>query len=193
MFGKKKKRSFIDKLTGSVHIPDYDDEYYDDVDDEDDDGRNEVSSRPLHQERHRTDNEHTIQYPTIKPLYSEDEIAEEEDHDPAVGELSVDVFETPDEIVVKAMVAGVKPADLDIDISRDSVTIFGTREFEKEVEDDSYFHQELYWGSFKRVIGLPEEIDVDQSEATEKNGLLILKLPKLDKGRKAKLRVKSEK
>lgn len=189
MFGKNKKKSFIDRLTGSVHIPDYDDEYYDDVKEE---NRSGVVRRPYDEDDEDTKEErNTIQYPSIKPLYREDRY--EDDTEESVGELSVDVFETPNEIVVKAMVAGVKPSDLDIDISRDSVTIYGTRESEREVEDENYFHQELYWGSFKRVITLPEEVDVDQSEATERNGLLIINLPKLDKSRKAKLKVRSDK
>ena len=49
----------------------------------------------------------------------------------------------------------------------------------------------MYWGSFSRTIALPAEIDVDEAEAIEKHGLLILKLPKLDKRKKSKLKVKT--
>jgi HSP20 family molecular chaperone IbpA len=106
------------------------------------------------------------------------------------GELAVDVYSLADMIVIKSMIAGVKPDDLDISITRDIVTIKGKREEEKTAHDDDYFTRELYWGSFSRTITLPEEIDVDESEAIEKHGLLILKLPKLDKKRQSKLKVK---
>jgi HSP20 family protein len=88
------------------------------------------------------------------------------------------------------MIAGVRPEDLDISITRDMVTIKGKREEERSAHDDDYFMRELYWGSFSRTITLPVEIDVDESEAIEKHGLLILKLPKLDKKRQSKLKVK---
>lgn len=112
---------------------------------------------------------------------------EEEDKE---GELTVDVYQTSDMIVIKAMIAGVRPEDLDISITRDMITIKGKREEEKTAHDDDYFMRELYWGSFSRTITLPEEIDVDEAEAIEKHGLLILKLPKLDKKRQSKLKVK---
>lgn len=106
------------------------------------------------------------------------------------GELTIDVYQTPDMIVVKSMIAGVHPEDLDISITRDSITIRGHREEEKVAREEDYFARELYWGSFSRTIQLPEEIDVDEAEAVEKHGLLILKLPKLDKKRQSKLKVK---
>ena len=106
------------------------------------------------------------------------------------AQLTVDVYQTPSEICIKTMVAGVRPDDLDVSISRDSVTIRGKRAEDRTVSNDEYFFRELYWGSFARTIDLPEEIDVDSSEAVEKNGMLILHLPKLDKNRQTKLRVK---
>lgn len=116
------------------------------------------------------------------------EMVEEESTD---GELTVDVYQTPTEIVIEAMIAGVKPEDLDINITRDMVTIHGSREESKSVEDEDYFHKELYWGSFSRTIALPEEIEVEEAEAVEKHGLLTIKLPKIDKARNNKLKVKS--
>ena len=113
------------------------------------------------------------------------------DEEEKEGELTVDVYQTAEMIVIKAMIAGVRPEDLDISITRDMVTIKGKREEEKIAKNDDYFVRELYWGSFSRTITLPEEIDVDESEAIEKHGLLILKLPKLDKKRQSKLKVKT--
>ena len=88
------------------------------------------------------------------------------------------------------MVAGVKPDDLDVSITRDSVTIRGKRSEDRTVSDDEYFHHELYWGSFARTISLPEEVDVDGAEAVEKYGMLVLHLPKVDKNRQTRLKVK---
>ncbi len=106
------------------------------------------------------------------------------------GELTVDVYQTPTEIVIKSMVAGVKPEDLDISITRDMVIIKGKRETERFVKDEDYFHQELYWGSFSRSIMLPAEVDVEEADAIEKHGLLIIRLPKVDKNKQTRLRVK---
>jgi HSP20 family protein len=113
---------------------------------------------------------------------------EEEDKD---AELTIDVYQTADMIVVKSMIAGVRPEDLDVSITRDQITIRGSREEERVARDEDYFARELFWGSFSRTIQLPEEIDVDEAEAVEKHGLLILKLPKLDKKRQSKLKVKT--
>ena len=106
------------------------------------------------------------------------------------GQLTIDVYQTPTEIIIKTMVAGVKPDDLDVMINRDSITIRGKRNEDRTVSGEDYFNRELYWGSFSRTIQLPEEIDIDSAEATEKYGMLILTLPKLDKNRQTKLRVK---
>lgn len=115
------------------------------------------------------------------------EAAEEE----VGGELAVDVYQTPDAIVVKALVAGVQPQSIDIALTREMLTISGRREDERESEDDNYFQRELYWGSFSRTILLPEEIDVDLAEATEKHGILMIRLPKINKKKQTKLKVRS--
>ena len=107
------------------------------------------------------------------------------------GELAVDIYQTPDAIVVKALVAGVQPTSIDISLTREMLTISGMREDEREVEEDNYFQRELYWGSFSRTIILPEEVDVDIAEASEKHGILMIRLPKINKKRQTKLKVRS--
>lgn len=107
------------------------------------------------------------------------------------GQLTVDMYQTPTEIVVKAMVAGVKPEDIDISITRDMVTIKGTREESNDFSDSDFFHKELFWGSFSRTIVLPQEIEVEEAEALNKNGLLTIRMPKLDKNKQAKVKVKN--
>jgi HSP20 family molecular chaperone IbpA len=114
-----------------------------------------------------------------------------EEEEAAEGELSVDVYQTPTHIIIKAMIAGVKPEDLDVSITRDMVTIRGKRERHTEGGSGDYFFEELYWGAFSRTIVLPQEVDIEDAEAAEKHGLLIIRLPKMDKGRQAKLKVRS--
>ena len=108
------------------------------------------------------------------------------------GQLLVDVYQTPDEIVIQSVVSGVRPGDLDVSITQDMVTVRGKRERSHHVSDENYFYQELYWGTFSRSILLPQEIDVEASEANLKNGLLLVRLPKLDKARVQKLKIKQE-
>jgi len=113
------------------------------------------------------------------------------DLEQAEGQLVVDVYQTPSDIIIKTMVPGVRPEDLDINITRDMVTVKCRRETERTISDGDYFHRELYWGSFSRTIMLPQEIEIDGAEAVEKHGLLIIKLPKLDKNRQTKIKVKN--
>ena len=113
------------------------------------------------------------------------------EEDGNVGELTVDVFQTGTDVIIKTMVAGVKKDDLDISLSRDMVTIKGKREEDRTISDDDYFHRELYWGSFERTVVLPHEVDVESADAYENNGLLTIRLPKIDKNRQTKLKVKA--
>jgi HSP20 family protein len=107
------------------------------------------------------------------------------------GQLAVDMCQTPTEIIIKTMVAGVKPEDLDIAITRDMVTIRGKRLETYEESENDFFHKELYWGSFSRTIVLPAEVEIEEAEAAERHGLLTLILPKIDKNRQSKLKVRS--
>lgn len=107
------------------------------------------------------------------------------------GQLTLDLYQTAREIIVQTMVAGVQPENLNIVITRDSITIKGKREEARGVDNDSYFVRELYWGSFSRTIELPCEVEPEDAEATEKHGLLIIKIPKIDKDKKANPKVKS--
>lgn len=107
------------------------------------------------------------------------------------GELAVDIYQTPDAIVVKALIAGVQPTSVDISLTREMLTISGMRADEREVDEDDYFQRELFWGSFSRTILLPEEVDVDMAEASEKHGILMIRLPKINKQRQTKLKVRS--
>jgi len=114
------------------------------------------------------------------------DLAEEE------GQLAVDVYQTPEEIIIDAPVAGVKPENLDIDITSESVTIKGKREKEMSIKEEDFFYQECYWGKFSRSIILPQEIDAEKAEASLKNGVLTIRLPKLNRRHSKKIKVRSD-
>ena len=107
------------------------------------------------------------------------------------AELAVDVYQTPTDIIVQTMVAGVKPEDLELAIARDMITIKGHREENRTIDENNYFSRELYWGKFSRTISLPAEVEPEETEATEKHGLLIIKIKKVDKEKKNNVRVRS--
>jgi HSP20 family protein len=107
------------------------------------------------------------------------------------GQLPVDVHQTPSDIIIRAFVASVRPDELSISISRDMVEIEGSRMEREQVAGSDYFTRELFWGSFSRTIMLPQEVDVESSSASAKDGLLTIILPKLDKAKQTKLRVRA--
>lgn len=106
------------------------------------------------------------------------------------GQLTIDVYQTADAIVVESPVAGVNPEDLEINVTSEAVTIRGRRERQKEVKEQDYFYQECYWGRFSRSVILPQEVDPDKAEASIKNGVLTLKMPKISRRKERKLKVK---
>lgn len=109
----------------------------------------------------------------------------------AEGHLPVDMYQTPTDIVIRTFVAGVRPDEMNVSISRDMVVIEGSREERSEASGPDYFNQELFWGTFSRTIMLPQEVDVDGAQASSKDGLLSITLPKLDRTRQTKLKVRS--
>ncbi|MDP2664515.1 MAG: Hsp20/alpha crystallin family protein [bacterium] len=106
------------------------------------------------------------------------------------GELAVDVYQTNGEIVIQSTIAGVSSDDLDVNIENDVVTISGERRNPNEEEDKSYFYQECYWGPFSRQIILPEEIDTSRIEASMKDGVFTLRLPKLERQKVKRIKVR---
>ena len=106
------------------------------------------------------------------------------------GQLSIDVFQTPEAIVVKSTIAGVKPEDIDISINNDMLTIRGRREMTDEIKDEDYLFRECYWGSFSRSIILPVEIEPEKIEAFLENGVLTVILPKAKTSKQISIKVK---
>ena len=107
------------------------------------------------------------------------------------GELAVDVYETDDEIVIQATIAGVNSDDLDVEIENDVVTITGERTNTEEEKGKNYFFQECFWGAFSRQIILPSEVDGGRAEAGMKNGVFTLRIPKIERKKLRKIKVRS--
>lgn len=107
------------------------------------------------------------------------------------GQLTVDVFQDDENIIIQSTIAGVSPDDLDVSITNDMVTIRGERRQHFDTDPEDYFYQECYWGTFSRSIILPIEIDADRAEAKIKNGILTIRIPKANTAVTRKLKVKA--
>jgi len=96
-----------------------------------------------------------------------------------VFEPRVDVTETDREIKVAAELPGLDEKEVEVSLSRDMLTLSGEKKAEKEDKGENYYRLERSYGSFRRVIPLPTEVEADKVEATFKNGVLQVTLPKL--------------
>ncbi len=124
-------------------------------------------------------------------LVREESVAEDDLASEYEGQLTIDVFQTPKEIIIKSTIAGVKPEDIDISIDNDMVTVKGERKNDHEVIEEDYYYQECYWGAFSRSVILPVDVIADKAEAKLKNGILTLKLPKAYQSKTKKVSVKA--
>ncbi|MFA5098625.1 MAG: Hsp20/alpha crystallin family protein [Candidatus Paceibacterota bacterium] len=127
-----------------------------------------------------------------EPKMLDEENSIDELFDESEGELAIDVYSTPTSLVIESAIAGVKPENIDVSINPESITIRGKRERIDKIKTENYIHQECYWGRFSRTIILPQEIDPDKSQASIKNGVLKITLPKRDKEKVKKIKIKFE-
>jgi HSP20 family protein len=112
---------------------------------------------------------------------------------PKEGQLAIDVYQTDSEIVIITPIAKAKAEDLDISIEGDMITIRGTREApEVEKEAKEFLYQECHWGAFSRQVILPEEVDSSKATASLKEGVLVLKMPKMQIKKRRKITIKEE-
>jgi len=159
---ENKKRSFFERLTGSVNV------------EEDQESNGGYLSKGFRNGRAEKSNDNNWM---------------EEKNEEA--ELSIDVYQTPTDMIIQAMVAGVKPDDLELSITRDTITIRGEREENRNIDEDNYFAKELYWGKFSRTFPLPMEVEPEEVDATERHGLVTIKIKKVDREKKNTVKVKS--
>ncbi len=105
------------------------------------------------------------------------------------GQLTVDIYQTPSEIVIIAPIAGIDVDNLDISLSGDMISIRGERKMEPKESEVDYLYQECFWGKFSRTIILPCEVQADKVKASLKKGILTIKLPKAEKNKVKKIKI----
>lgn len=171
----KVKRSFLEKLTGARRIEsgEYGEE-------------RETPIRPITNIYEEEAELITTSSPIRKNMNEENFPA----GDNSEGQLTIDVYQTDNDIVIKSTIAGVKPEDLDVSINNDMVTIRGERKNEENVSEENYYYQECYWGQFSRSVILPVDVLADKAEASMKNGIFTLRLPKADTTKTKKIQVR---
>jgi len=107
-----------------------------------------------------------------------------------VGEMAVDMYQTANDVVVKAACPGVKPEEVDVSITGDILTIKGEHKEETEVKEDNYFRKERRYGTFSRSVQIPVPVKTDKAEAVFDNGVLTLTLPKTEAVKPKQIKVK---
>jgi HSP20 family protein len=113
----------------------------------------------------------------------------------ALGEVAapaLDVYQTPTEIVVKAALPGLKPEDVNIDITGETLEIKGERKAEQEIKKEDYLYQERRYGAYSRSVVLPSGLKTDKAEATMEDGILTLTIPKVEEVKPKKISVKAK-
>lgn len=108
----------------------------------------------------------------------------------AEGQLAVDVYQTKENVVIKAPIAGVTSDNIDIEVAEDVVTIRGERVEDREVDREHYYVQECYWGSFSRSVILPTSTIAEKAAASLKDGVLTVTIPKVAQDKVKKIKVK---
>ncbi len=103
---------------------------------------------------------------------------------------TIDVAEEEDAIIVRAEVPGCKAEDIDISVHGNVLTISGEKKLSEEKKEKGYYHVESSYGSFKRELTLPTDVDQSKIDATCENGVLSVTLPKAEKAKAIKVKIK---
>lgn len=174
----KQKRSFFERLTGAKDMQN--DSYRESV--------------PVYNEEEETNIPMNESSPAFAAAtgdsWAPSAFGQSNENDGAEGQLTIDVYQTENDIVIKSTIAGVKPEDLDVSINNDMVTVKGERKNEEIVENGNYYYQECYWGSFSRSVLLPVDVIPEKADASLKNGILTIRLPKADTTKTKKIQVR---
>ena len=105
---------------------------------------------------------------------------------------SLDVAETKNDVVVKAEIPGMDPKDIDISLTNGLLTIKGEKKEEREEKEKDYHLVERSYGTFTRWIRLPKEVQRDKINASYKNGVPTVTLPKSEEAKKKEIKIKVE-
>lgn len=117
---------------------------------------------------------------------------EKQDWNMDEGQLVIDVYETERDLIVQAAISGIKTEDLDISLENDMLIIKGERLDPNRAKSKKYFVQECYFGPFSREIILPREIDTSKIKAEIKEGILTIKMPKIERAKNKRINLDEE-
>ncbi len=112
--------------------------------------------------------------------------------DLSFGSMPIDLYETDEDIIVKAAAPGMKPEDLEISITGDRLNIRGELSEEHEDKQPKYYLRERRYGSFSRSVSLPASVDGSKADAEFENGILTLKIPKKEEAKPKTITVKAK-
>jgi HSP20 family protein len=102
----------------------------------------------------------------------------------------VDIYQTEDEVVASAELPGIESKeDIELSVTEDTLIIRGEFKRAQGLKDDNFYHSERYYGTFSRTVPLPAEVRPDQARATYRNGILEVRIPKSDQGKKKPVRI----
>lgn len=116
-------------------------------------------------------------------------VKERKKWDSPEGQLVVDVYETDKELIIQSAIAGIKNEQIDVSLENDILIIRGERENPNNDKDKRYFLKECYWGPFSKEIILPREIDTSKIDAKVKEGILTVRMPKIERAKNKKISV----
>ena len=107
-------------------------------------------------------------------------------------QLAIDMYQTDEDVVVKASLPGLKPDEVDISVTGDTVTIKGEHKEEKEVKQEDYLYKERRYGAINRSVTIPVQVQADKAEAVFENGILTLTVPKSEEVKPKQIKVKAK-
>jgi HSP20 family protein len=114
------------------------------------------------------------------------------ENEQAVGQLALDIYQTSSDIVIVAPISGVKLSEVNVSITEDVLTISGKRHLEFDIPEQDYFTQECFWGDFSRSIVLPAAVDTNKINASFKDAVLKITIPKTEQNKTKVVRIKAE-
>ncbi len=123
---------------------------------------------------------------------SEEQTIQTQEEETVEGQLALDVYQTPNEIVILAPIAGVKMSDISVTVTEDVLTIKGKRYLEFNIPEEDYLTQECFWGDFSRSIVLPSSADTTKISAGMKDAVLKISIPRTERTKTRLIRIKSE-
>lgn len=122
-------------------------------------------------------------------VQQDDQSWNEDDQDAIPGQLAVDVYETDENLVIKARTAGVNKEDLDVSISDGILTISGTLSSGDDSDATNWHIQECYWGEFSRTLALPAAVKEEEVNAVLKDGVLTITFVKVKQEQAKKITI----